>query len=90
MRARPAYWLALALVTGASLGLRALALQAQQLDDWQPAVYRYPADGMPTCADLSGPASSALRKEEQWSRILLPDARRLSPRGCMLLEHLLM
>lgn len=52
MRVRAVYWLMLALALGGSIGLR-WAVVHRAPDDWQPAVYRYPADGMPACADLT-------------------------------------
>ncbi len=83
MGARPAYWLVLALVLGGSVGLRLLAMRSGA-DDWQPAVYRYPADGLPACADLTGHAVPALQPTGRWTRALLPPPRRWSPRGCLL------
>ncbi len=86
MRVRPAYWLMLALALGGSVALRVLAARAMA-DDWQPAVYRYPADGMPACADLTGHVPPALRPAGRWSRAVLPEVRRWSPRGCLLREQ---
>ncbi len=86
MRARPAYWLVLALAIGGSVALRALVARAAA-DDWQPAVYRYPADGLPACADLTGHAAPTLRPAGRWLRAGLPQALRWSPRGCVLREQ---
>ncbi len=86
MRARPVYWLMLALVAGGSVGLRALASKLAAQDDWQPAVYRYPADGMPGCADLTGHVASRLPAQGRWSRMRLPDDVRRSAQGCLLAE----
>ena len=83
MRARPAYWLMLALALGGSIGLRMLVARPGA-DDWQPAVYRYPADGLPACADLTGHAAPALQPAGRWARAALPQPRRWSPRGCLL------
>ncbi len=86
MRVRFVYWLMLALVMAGSAGLRALAWRAHSADDWKPAIYRYPADGMPACANLAGHPPSAPLEAGRWSRLRLPQARRLSPRGCVLTE----
>lgn len=85
-RARFAYWLVLVLVSCGSFGLRVLAARAHAQDDWRPAVYRFPADGMPDCTDLTGRSRLALLAPQRWSRMTLPDAPRHSPQGCVLHE----
>ncbi len=77
----------LALTIAGSGVMRTLALRAYTPDDWRPAVYRYPADGMPDCADLAGrvPVRPALRGH--WSRMVLPDTPQRSPQGCLLRER---
>ncbi len=83
MHARPVLWLMLALTVGGSVMLRVLA--ARTVDNhWQPAVYRYPADGMPACADLTGHAPAELQPSGRWTRAALPEAQWQSPRGCLL------
>ena len=76
----------LALALGSSFALRVLAARAMA-DDWVPAVYRYPADGMPACTDLTGQAPVALQPAGRWSRATLPEVRHRSPRGCLLREQ---
>ncbi len=88
VRARPTYWLMLALAIGASGGLRVLASRAQASQDWQPAVYRYPADGMPDCTSFDGRAPFTALQRDRWFRMVLPDAPRRSPQGCLLREQL--
>ncbi len=85
MRVRAVYWLMLALALGGSVGLRWAAARRVP-DDWQPAVYRYPADGMPACADLTGHAAAVLRPAGRWSRVVLPATPQRSLRGCLLRE----
>ena len=85
-RVRLAYWLVLIIVSCGSFGLRVLAARAHALDDWRPAVYRFPADGMPDCADLTGRSGLAVLAPQRWSRMMLPDAPRHPPQGCVLHE----
>ena len=85
-RARFSYWLVLVMVCCGSMGLRVLAARAHVQDDWRPAVYRFPADGIPDCADLTGRNTLALLAPQRWSRMTLPAAPRHSPQGCMLHE----
>ncbi len=87
MQARPAYWLMLALAIIVSAGLRVLALRAQADNNWQPAIYRYPADGLPACADLAGHIPIAPLAAGHWSRMRLPQLQWRSPRGCVLNER---
>lgn len=86
LRARPAYWLMLVLVTTSSCGLRVLAARAHAHDDWQPAVYRFPADGIPDCADLTGHTAAAIRAPQRWARMAVPEVPRHSAQGCLLHE----
>ncbi len=83
MRVRRIYWFMLALAIGGSAGMRMLARHIQP-HDWQLAVYRYSADSRPDCEDFAGRPAPALRDARRWLRIALPDARQLSPRGCLL------
>lgn len=92
--ARPLYWLMLALAIGGSFGLRVMAVRAHAYDDWQPAVYRFRADGMPDCTDLTGHAVGvvATAGSDRWSRLALPKLAGSKPlpsllRGCLLRDQ---
>lgn len=84
-RVHPLY--GLLLIAAVSLGLRAWVAQSNVDDDWQPAVYRYPANGLPACVNMTGRAAP-MEAPGQWSRLALPVAPQRSGRGCLLRERM--
>lgn len=87
MRARLVYRLILVMVIGGSGLMRTWISRAPVGEYWRPAIYRYPADGMPDCARLTGRMPVGPVPYGVWARIKLPDMPQQSPTACLLRQR---
>lgn len=87
VQVRPAFWILLLLALLACAAMKLLVHYAKQdaNPDFQIAVYRYPADAMPDCAQLLGRTVMPLDAEESgtmWVRLQLPPVTEIATGAC--------